>query len=37
MYFAFEVHLYAFFSVVDGLYGSTDFADLGEKELPFVV
>jgi hypothetical protein len=36
MYFPLKVHLYTFFCVVDGLDGATDFANLGENELPFV-
>ncbi len=36
MYLALEMHLDAFLSIVDGLDGSTDFADLGEEALPFV-
>lgn len=31
MYFAFKMHLNTFISIIDGLDGSTNFADLGEN------
>jgi ABC-type polysaccharide/polyol phosphate transport system ATPase subunit len=34
---SFKMHLNTFFGIVDGLNGSTNFADLGEGDLPFVV
>jgi hypothetical protein len=37
MDFSFKVHLDTLFCVVDGLNCATDFANLGENELPFVV